>query len=60
MSVDGLACPFCAFGLERKLEALSGVDEVAVDLGEGLARFTVAGGAVVLPEAIRDAVRDAG
>ena len=27
LHVDGLACPFCAYGLEKKLGAVPGVQE---------------------------------
>jgi len=58
--VDGLACPFCAYGLEKKLEALPGVGQVEVDLGSGLAAFDVAAGAALEPGDLKKAVRDAG
>ena len=31
VSVTGLACPFCAFSVEKSLSKLSGVDSVTVD-----------------------------
>lgn len=34
--VDGLACPFCAYGVEKKLERLEGVDSLEVRINEGL------------------------
>ena len=37
--VDGLACPFCAYGIEKKLKSVDGVEEVDVDLQKG--RVTV-------------------
>lgn len=30
--VDGLSCPFCAYGLEKKLKNLKGVEALRVDL----------------------------
>ena len=57
---DGLACPFCAYGLEKKLKALPGVTEVRVELETGLASFDVAKDELVLPGAVQSAVRDAG
>ena len=36
LRVDGLACPFCAYGIEKKLNAIDGVDEVDIDLKNGL------------------------
>ena len=59
VQVDGLACPFCAYGLEKKLKKLPGAANVHIELNEGRAAFDVASG-VLLPGPIRDAVRDAG
>lgn len=36
MRVDGLVCPYCAYGVEKKLMALQGVMEIDVDLHNGL------------------------
>lgn len=36
MRVDGLACPFCAYGIEKKLKAIDGVSDIKVDLDKGL------------------------
>jgi len=36
MRVDGLACPYCAYGIEKKLKAIDGVESVDVDLDGGL------------------------
>jgi len=57
--VDGLACPFCAYGLEKKLKKLPGASNVHIDLDAGRATFDVAG-SVLMPEPVRSAVRDAG
>lgn len=34
--VDGLACPFCAYGLEKKLERLEGVDNLDIKINDGI------------------------
>lgn len=34
--VDGLACPFCAYGVEKKLERLEGVDSLDIRINHGL------------------------
>ena len=57
---DGLACPFCAYGLEKKLKALPGVADVHVDLEGGVASFDVADGTLLPPGPVEKAVRDAG
>ncbi len=33
--VKGLACPYCAYGLEKKLKKLSMVQEIEVQMDEG-------------------------
>jgi mercuric ion binding protein len=34
--VDGLSCPFCAYGLEKKAIGIDGVDSVKIDVTNGL------------------------
>lgn len=35
LKVDGLACPFCAYGIEKRLNAVEGVAEVKIDIASG-------------------------
>ncbi len=35
LEVNGMACPFCAFGIEKKLRAIEGVQDLTVFLDEG-------------------------
>lgn len=37
IEIKGLACPYCAFGMEKKLKKVVGVDNVEIELKEGLA-----------------------
>ena len=39
MRVDGLACPYCAYGIERKLKKIEGVEQIDVDLDNGCMRM---------------------
>jgi mercuric ion binding protein len=34
--VDGLACPYCAYGIEKKLNELDGVKFIDMDLEKGI------------------------
>jgi len=34
--VDGLACPYCAYGIEKKLNQLDGVKFIDMDLEKGI------------------------
>jgi len=31
VSVDGMACPFCAYGVEKKLKRVVGVESITID-----------------------------
>lgn len=35
LQVDGLACPFCAYGIEKKFNAIDGVASVETDIKSG-------------------------
>ena len=37
IEIMGLACPFCAFGMEKELKKVAGVDDVKIELKAGLA-----------------------
>ncbi len=37
VEVDGLACPFCAYGLEKRLKDIEGVGEVEINVATGVA-----------------------
>ena len=60
LTVDGLACPFCAYGIEKQLTALEGVQSIEVDINEGLVVVTMAEGAEIDEADLRQAVNDAG
>lgn len=58
--VDGASCPFCAFGLEKRLGQIQGVNDVKLEMKEGKVIVTLEKGATVSEEALRQAVDDAG
>ena len=58
--VDGLSCPFCAYGLEKHLKRVRGVARVTIDMQGGTATVTLEPGAVVDDTALRGAVEKAG
>ena len=60
IAVDGLACPFCAYGLEKKLKKLDGVEALTVDMEEGQVQMKLKEGVTVTEEQIYEAVTDAG
>ena len=60
LAVEGLACPFCAYGVEKKLRALEGVERAETHLKEGAVIVTMADGATLNEETARQAVEAAG
>jgi DNA-binding beta-propeller fold protein YncE len=58
--VAGMACPFCAYGIEKHLKALPGVKSARVNLGEGTAILELVPGQKIVEGEIRQAVQKAG
>ena len=60
LRVDGLACPFCAYGIEKRLIAMIAVTRIEVDIAAGEMTVHVEEG-IVLEEAVAErAVTSAG
>lgn len=60
LEVKGLACPFCAYGVEKRLNKLTGVEEVEVDVAGGRVVVTMKEGATLTREKASKAVDEAG
>ena len=60
LSVNGLACPFCAYGIEKHLLRIDSVDKLEVDIGIGRVLLWVKDGAGLTRERAERAVDDAG
>lgn len=60
VQVAGLSCPFCAYGLEKKLGNLEGVRGVGVLLEEGEVHLKLEEGATLTEKQIRTATKKAG
>ena len=60
VKVDGLACPFCAYGLEKRLKKVEGVKKLEIKVNEGTAEITVKKDETLSIEAVEKAVRDGG
>lgn len=58
--VDGLSCPFCAYGLEKKIMKMEGVEGIEIDLEGGKVEIRFLDEDYVHTEEIEKAVRDAG
>jgi len=60
LQVNGLACPFCAYGIEKKLGALEGVERLETNIRDGTVDVTMKDGAVLDEATAKRAVKDAG
>jgi mercuric ion binding protein len=60
LRVAGLACPFCAYGIEKKLSEVRGVDEVETDIASGAVVVTMKEGESLDRAAAEAAVKAAG
>lgn len=60
VTVHGMQCPFCAYGIKKHLAKLPGATKVEVELAKNQAIVAFAADAKVNDEQIRRAVRNAG
>lgn len=60
LRVDGLACPYCFYGIEKRLKRIPGVEAVRVDLKQGTVRAEVATGVRLTEPQMRRLFREAG
>ncbi len=60
VTVSGLACPVCSYGLEKKLKQIEGIENLYIELKTGLVTFTMKEGKTVTEEVIKKKVIDAG
>ena len=60
LRVDGLACPFCAYGIEKELNRTEGVAGIDIDINTGTVTVTMAEGATLTEAKADRIVKDAG
>ena len=60
LQVDGLACPFCAYGIEKKLSSIEGVDDTQVNIKTGEVIVIMAEGVPLAEDLARKKVKEAG
>ncbi|MDZ7752896.1 MAG: heavy-metal-associated domain-containing protein [Gammaproteobacteria bacterium] len=60
LRVDGLACPFCVYGIERKLQEIDGVEQVDVDLSQGRVTLQVRDGVEIAESQMKTVIQEAG
>ena len=60
LEIDGLACPFCAYGVEKKLSSIDGVEEIRVDIEKGQVIVIMSDGSTLSESSAREQVNKAG
>jgi mercuric ion binding protein len=60
VAVDGMACPFCGYGIEKRLLKVEAVEKVMIDLVAGEAQVIAEPGRSINVQDIRRAVEKAG
>ena len=60
LRVDGLSCPFCAYGLEKRLKEIPAVDTLVVRVSDGIIQIRTKDGQELDDAALHDAVDRAG
>tara|TARA_R110000782_G_scaffold20726_7_gene56070 strand:+ start:863 stop:1153 length:291 start_codon:yes stop_codon:yes gene_type:complete len=60
IQVEGLNCPFCAYGIEKQLEKLDGVEDAETELALGQVAVQVTEGTTLSEDTVREIIRDAG
>ncbi len=60
IQVDGLGCPFCAYGLEKKFKEFKGIKNVKIEMETGIFTFTYPADKAISIEQVENKVKDAG
>ncbi len=60
VTILGMSCPFCAYGVEQKLKRLDGVEDLEVVLSTGLATLTLEEEADLSNELLLETVKVSG
>lgn len=60
MWVDGMACPFCAYGMEKRIKKIDGLVDFYVDINEGFITFGVPAKSKPTEDELKEIVKEAG
>ncbi len=60
MEVQGMTCPFCVYGLKKKLEKLSDIKQADVSLKDNKIRLTLEPGVISDEALYREAIKNSG
>lgn len=60
MQVNGMTCPFCVYGIEKKLKGVEGIEDARANLKTGIVEIKVKNGKAVDIDRLNEAVRESG
>ncbi len=60
LKVNGMVCPFCAYGLEKRLEEIVSVDAVLIRISDGLVQIRTKEDQELTDEVLKDVVKKSG
>lgn len=60
IAVNGMSCPFCAFGVEKKLKKVDGVGSITIDMKSGTAALAAKEKESINVEQVPEAIKKAG
>jgi copper chaperone CopZ len=60
IQVDGLSCPFCAYGLEKNLKKVKGIKDIFISVQNGYTTFNISKETQPAEEKLKKIVKDAG
>ena len=60
LRVDGMVCPFCAYGLEKRLQEIASIDAVLIRISDGLVQIRTKEDQELTDAALEDAVKKSG
>ena len=60
LQVDGLSCPFCSLGLEKRLKKVPAIDTIQIHMKQGLTEIKPKSGKKLDLSQLHKAVKDAG
>ncbi len=60
LKVNGMVCPFCAYGLEKRLGEIASVDAVLIRISDGLVQIRMKEDQELTDEVLADVVKKSG
>ncbi|MCH8812557.1 MAG: hypothetical protein IID07_12065 [Gemmatimonadetes bacterium] len=60
LKVNGMVCPFCAYGLEKRLGEIASIDAVLIRISDGLVQIRTKENQELTDEVLTDAVKKSG